>query len=295
MRFKPPSAGYLFGTALAFASAGLAVILTKGQTTWVPQNHWLAPALFSGGGGLFLWSLFRFFRTSPARIWSGLRHIEQTAIHPATHGIGSPALAAGRDIHVNYGTTASIPQPVPGSTVSKPAGADPRPNLKYVGPKEKFVFVSPLSRDGICDPRTLDERTKALKAFVLKFENQVLPDRKIARATVIAKIRFKSADRATQRLIDYGVWLNSPGNSTDIGIGDTQELVLICDLEDKLVSFEDRRDAGHQFYDQFSYIDDGTVDGLEIVEISLIDKRTQASLNCKFRVWRDGGFCISEL
>ncbi len=71
--------------------------------------------------------------------------------------------------------------------------------------------------------------------------------------------------------------------------------MLVCEMEGKLVSFDDRREAGHQFYDQFSYIEDGAVDGLEIVEITVIDKSTQATLNCKFRLWRDGGLWISGL
>ena len=48
----------LFGTALAFACAGFGSILTKGQTNWVPQNHWLGPALCSTGGVLALWAIW---------------------------------------------------------------------------------------------------------------------------------------------------------------------------------------------------------------------------------------------
>lgn len=188
-----PSAGSILGAALTFAAAGLAVILTKGQTTWVPQNHWLAPVLFSGSGGLFLWAIVRALRTSPAKIWMGLRHIEETHIQPETRGTGSPALAAGRDIHVTYGTAGNIPPAIPAPIGSKSKVEEPRPNLKYVGSKQKRIFVSPLSRDGICDPRNSSEEEDAVEALVLKFENQVLPDAKIAYArNVIAKIRFQS-------------------------------------------------------------------------------------------------------
>jgi hypothetical protein len=112
---------------------------------------------------------------------------------------------------------------------------------------------------------------------------------------VIAKIRFRSTVGDRERVIDYGVWLNSPCNSTDMGTGDTRELLLMCVMDDgSLESFEDRREGSHQFQDEFSYIDIGCVDGLEVVEITLIDRNSQAILNCKFRVWRDGiRFCVA--
>jgi len=171
----------------------------------------------------------------------------------------------------------------------------PQPNLEFVGSREKWVFISPFASEGICDPRTADEGDKSVQALVLKFENKVLPDRKIGRAlNVIAKIRFLSKERATERQINYGVWLNSPCNSTDIGIGDTCELVLVCVVKNQLISFEDRRTEGHSFRSHFSYIDYASVEELEYVEITLIDKNTQATLQRSFRLWRDGArLCLA--
>lgn len=81
-----------------------------------------------------------------------------------------------------------------------------------------------------------------------------------------------------------------------MGIGDTQELVLICKIEGKLTAFGDRREINHQFYDEYSYLDGEVVDGLQVVEITVIDKSTQATLKRKFKVWKDRReFCISEL
>ena len=69
----------------------------------------------------------------------------------------------------------------------------------------------------------------------------------------------------------------------------------MCDVNDRLLCFEDRREGNHEFYDEFSYFDSGPVDGLETAEITLIDKQTQATLNCRFRVWRDGlRFCVAQ-
>lgn len=213
-----------------------------------------------------------------------------------TRGEASPAFAAGRDIHVSYVTPTdarSVPFGVSGDP--KPQVAATSPNLEYAGSREKRVFVSPLAQDGICDPRAPEEHENSLQALVLKFENKVLSDRKIARAmNVIAKIRFESPDHTRQRAIDYGVWLNSPCNSTDIGSGDICELVLMCVVNGKLVTFGDRR-SDNRFHSGFSYIEHGDVDDMEMVEITLIDQHTQATLSCKLRVWRQGvSFCIAE-
>jgi pyrimidine deaminase RibD-like protein len=212
-----------------------------------------------------------------------------------TSGKRSSAIAAGRDIHFNYGATPATEASVRSAASRKRAVAAPNPNLQYVTSKEKRVFVSRFAFAGISDPRDQKEREKSLQALVLKFENRPLANRQIARASnVIAQIRFKSTDGTRQRVIDYGVWLNSSRNSTDMEVGDTRELVLISVMDGKLVAFEDRREENHSFHDEFSYIEDGDVSGLEMVEVTLIDKKTQTTLNCKFRVWREGArFCVS--
>ena len=295
MPFKT-SAGSIFATALAFGGGGLGVLLTRGQATWVPQNHWLAPGLFSAAGVLTLWSVLLVLKSS-SRVPSDPGRVGQTMGQPEVHGVGNAALAAGRDIHISYSTPVRAVPLHPGADKIPKAAAEAKsPNLQYVTSKEKRVFVSPLARDGVCDPRNIEEHEKSLQALVLKFENKIQGDRKIARAmNVIAKIRFRSTVGDRERVIDYGVWLNSPCNSTDMGTGDTRELLLMCVMDDgSLESFEDRREGSHQFQDEFSYIDIGCVDGLEVVEITLIDRNSQAILNCKFRVWRDGiRFCVA--
>jgi hypothetical protein len=234
------------------------------------------------------------WRSSPSKGPPMRDEIGRVANILETRGETSPAFAAGRDIHVNYVTPTGAPS-VPSGDSGDPQAAEASPNLEYAGSREKRVFVSPLAQDGICDPRTSEEHENSLQALILKFENKVLSDRKIARAmNVIAKVRFESPDRIRQRAIDYGVWLNSPCNSTDIGIGDTCELVLMCVMDGNLVTFGDRR-SDNRFHSGFSYIDDGDVDDMEMVEVALIDQHAQATLNCKLRVWRQGAsFCIAE-
>jgi hypothetical protein len=196
-------------------------------------------------------------------------------------------------IALQAGTPVSCLPTAKTSTLAQITG----PNLQYVVPKEKRVFISPFARDGICDPRTSEEHEHSVQALVLKFENCVLSHRRITRAlNVIAKVHFQSKDKPTHHQINYGVWLNSPCNSTDIGIGDTRELVLICVDDNDLMSFDDRRTAQHSFDANFSYLELCDVGGMEMVDITLIDQNTQATLNIRLKVWREGiRFCISKV
>ena len=214
--------------------------------------------------------------------------------------VSDSPVASGSGITQTIGDThhhhyPPVAAPPPQVSKQQPA-SELSPNIEYVGCKEKPVFISPFARDGFCDPRTADEYDKSVQAFVLRFENKPLPDRKISRAmNVVAKVRFQSENRVTERRLNYGVWLNSPCVSESFGIGDTCELVLMCAVENQLLSFEDRRTEGHSFYDGFTYFEEGDVEGLGIVEVTLIDKNTQATLKRTFKVWREGSsFCLSE-
>lgn len=173
------------------------------------------------------------------------------------------------------------------------------PNLTYAGAKRKNVFVGPGQHTGICDPVTQEQRDKSVHGLVVKVENRVVPGgRKITSAlNVIAKLKFRHKNGATERDIDYGVWLNSPCNSTEIGVGDTRELVLVCELEGIFATFEDKRSDNRDFYSEgFSYIDFIAVPDYDRVDIIVIDQSTQATLSIKLKFWRDGeSICTSEL
>ena len=193
-----------------------------------------------------------------------------------------------------------IGHPSSAPTLPEPLKTErPTPNLVYAGGKRKAVFISPSQYEGICDPKTEEQRENSVEAFILKFENMKIErDRKIGRAlNVIAKMKFRHKNGVRERDIDYGVWLNSPCNSTDIGVGDTRELVLLCVLDNKLLTFEDRRSGNLSFgAEGFTYLQEGDVEDYERIDINLIDQNSQAGLSIKLRVWRNGAsFCSAEV
>lgn len=254
---------------------------------WFADNFW---KLFDGLGAslvaaLLGWAMVRFSsRSDPPN----------TTVRDFPLSNSSVASGSGNPIQIHGAREVHIGQSV--STESKPAIVATSPNLQYAGSRTKQIFISPVPREGISDPSNDHQRENALQALVLKFENHPIDRRTIARAeNVIAKIRFRSKDLIKERSIDYGVWLNCPCNSTDIGIGDTCELVLLCVIDNELIAFDDRRIGNRYFPDNFSYLEGPSVQELELVEITLIDQRSQCSLYCNLRVWREGdNFCVKR-
>jgi hypothetical protein len=165
--------------------------------------------VFSGVGVLALGLLIEWVRRRPRS--SG----HEAGIDAKGAKVQRSPVASGAGITQNVGDTHHHhypPAAAPPSQAPKQQPApEPTPNIEYVGCKEKPVFISPFATDGFCDPRTADEDDNVVQAFVLRFENRPLPDRKISRAmNVIAKIRFQSESGGTERRLNYGVWLNSP-------------------------------------------------------------------------------------
>lgn len=220
-----------------------------------------------------------FLTNSPAMIGS---QNSQTVNAPIIHA---------QNVHFDSVT------PILARATSATVSTSARPNIEYTGLREKRVFVSPFAFEGICDPRNEEENENSLQALVFQFENRLPCDRQISIAkNVIVKMSFESEDSVRHHSVSYGVWLNSPCNTTYFGIGDTQELVLICAVDNQLLTFEDRRSGNHNFHKDFSYLQHSEIEGLEIVDITLIDKDTQSVLRRKFKVWRQGArFCVAPL
>jgi hypothetical protein len=270
---------------------------------WLSNNYrWI----FDGIGGAALIALIAyllksrwFSPTDSAGHWTkaALTAKETSAVNSTaasgshnTQTVNAPIIHAQS---VHFG----LPMPDPPIWAPATGSVASHPNIEYVGLQEKLVYVSPYGQDGFCDPQNNDQREKSLPALVFKFENKPVGDRKISRArNIIAKIHFQSEDGARHCSLGYGVWLNSPCNSTSLGIGDTQELLMMCALENELVTFEDRRGISHNCFEAFSYFHESVISGLEIVRVTIIDQDTQSILDRKFKVWRDGlRFCVATL
>lgn len=206
----------------------------------------------------------------------------------------SPVISGSHNnVFLGHSTVSNPTEPARRARPARSEG--PLPNLVYTGAKQKKLFGDPSWREGIRDPQTEDELKDSVRGLVLKFENRPT-DRTIARArNVIAKLKFRHKNRVTERDIDYGFWLYSPCNSTEIGIGDTRELVLVyVDDEGKFKTLEDKRLDNRDFPTPFSYGEDCSVEDYEFVDVTLIDQNSQAMLHLSLKFWRDGtSICTS--
>lgn len=199
--------------------------------------------------------------------------------------------------HAHFGDSPFSMSRVAPETHTKKHSDEARPNFHYVGVQRKHVFVSPDSLEGVRDPRSQAEQYHAVEALVLRFENRVEEGRRICPArNVIARIRFESQSTTTWHDINYGVWLNSPCNSTEIGVHDTGELVLLCKIENEITAFSDKRSVPNESYADWTYLSEVNIAGFEKVKITLVDKSTQVSLTQDFKIWREGqSFSVSIL
>jgi hypothetical protein len=175
----------------------------------------------------------------------------------------------------------------------------PEPNIVYAGSEQRRVYLGRWDFQGIADPAAVGERKVAIPALLLRFENKVLSDRKIGRAnSVIAKMRFLRpvGNSTSERAVDYGIWLNAKSNSTGMDAGDTSELVLMCFVNDKLLSFRDKRNGNRNFgTESFSYFTQVDVSDFDRVEVTIIDQNSQSHLTATLKYWYgDEAFFISE-
>jgi len=199
--------------------------------------------------------------------------------------------------------TINIHSPVASSTEpvrreqQKRAGGSPAkslPHFEYRGYREKAVFISPDARSGIHDPRDSNEIERAIEALVLRFENEPQGTISARAMDVVAKISFQSSSGFREE-IDYGIWLNSPCECTDMDAGDTRELLLIAVMDGKLFGFDDRRETNHDYDPEWSWLADRHVNDLESVEIRLVDRHTAATRKFTLEIHYDGEhFAVSN-
>jgi hypothetical protein len=135
----------LFSLAVTFALAGLGIIVTQGQNSWVPSNHWLAPSLFVIAGIFLLRAISNtaWYRRLQMRAWElpSQEHTPQKTVHSETHGdrsriatIGSiGSIGPGAKVYVggthDMPAQSQIPSGIP-APAKAPADAERRLVIK---------------------------------------------------------------------------------------------------------------------------------------------------------------------
>jgi hypothetical protein len=252
------------------------------------SNPW-AQTIVGGVAVAFIgWLFKRFFRkpgtekSPPGNVVQHASPVVTQTFNP-TINIRQPATASPRTASIATLATIGAPE--------KKA-----PNLAYAGCKQIAIYISPDPKRGISEPHTHDEFEQAIgQALIFKFENTPIPGQTVGRAmNVVAKLRFKSATRGTERVLDYGMWLDSPCESKGIEPGDTRRLLVMIRKDSRLITFVDKRGHGRFQYGSI-YWEPQPVDDLASLDLTLIERNTQTAVKFAFRVWWDGGFCVTQL
>lgn len=214
----------LLGSALAFLAAGLGVILTQGQSTWVPSNHWLAPSLFTIGVLLLFWWLIRALRLRAAE---PDEVVPNRRVDQETHGSHSPAInIRSGTVNVNYG-----PDPV-SSTESSPGLAPKvsKARLDYKARRTRVEFV----------PEELwftEKLPGGTMAALVAFRNRSA----VTAKNVTAAIEFDAG--IDSQSVFHGCWLDTSFSSIWIEPSMTKHLVVAVysSGEDRFFTFDSQQ------------------------------------------------------
>jgi len=249
---------------------------------WLGQNKtWV----FSGIGVAVLGAIVAIVRTLWKHGKTALIDQHKRALQ-ATYASHSPIQTAGRDI-VNVSEVGEMPHQV--QTVKQP-------HFEFKGlgfPRP--VYCSQSHREGIVEPTTTEQTHNSVSALTLRFQNAPKENLTSARAlNVVAQLRFNSEDWNKSTDIDYGVWLNSPCDCTDMEVGDTRELILLIFDGGHYYSLRDLRHEINREYDQ--YVKECAVDWFRYVKVTLIDQISHAAEEWLLQIWHDGrGWCHSVM
>lgn len=299
-----------FSTFLAlalFCAGGAVTMLAASGNPWVQSHTWLLTLLRWGAG---ICTVLAVLSTKTAnRIWMQWAISEkhpnqkaQKAIQHATQGQNRPTCAADHDVTAQ--TAGRDIVQIFAQPAAAKASAAPRseaiaavPNLEYVDYREKTICVD---QSYLRDAGREDIGAHVFPSVILRFENRLTPERRIARAPiVIAKLTLSSTRWLAPIQICNGMWLNEGHSYATMEVGQTCELVLLL-LEGqganagvRYFALEDRRHIGKPLPSQpWSYFNRYSADSLETVEVTLIDQASQETRRFKFGIAWDGYVCV---
>ena len=191
--------------------------------------------------------------------------------------------------NIGHGATVIVGNDSPGRAVARPRPTPARANIKYVGFRRINAFVSPWHVIGVREPTDDDEFGVAIRAVVIKFENDIWADGNGSRAmNVLARAVYRFANAPDLR-IDYAVWIGSRIRFETLDIGDTRELLLILhskseDGSPDLSVLNDNRDINDNFPNRFTWFRFENVERPESVQVTIIEQQSRAKYVFEFDI-----------
>jgi len=169
----------------------------------------------------------------------------------------------------------------------------PRPHFAFTRLGYKALLIDDDPRRGVTEAITEDERSDAPMGITLSFTNLASGGGSKRAMNVVARIRLYSEDWSTSLDIPYGVWLNSPCNSTAMEIGAVEELLLLLVKDGEYGALRDLRGLRRAPDSVHFAVED--VPWFHYVRVKLIDQASDTSDEFSYRVWSDNGWWHAQV
>ncbi len=207
-----------------------------------------------------------------------------------THGEHSPTTGIGSIGIITAGGNIII-----GGSLATPSTLGPAPkypHFEFVGIGfPRYLHISPSHEEGIVVATTLEQQRASVSALTLRFRNVPKGNSESARAlNVVGQLRFYSDGWSKTTDIDYGVWLDSSCDCTEMEVGDTRELILLILVDGSRYALQDLRHDINREYEE--YLKELAVDWFKYVKVTLVDQVSHTSESWLLQIWNDGsGWC----
>jgi hypothetical protein len=160
-----------------------------------------------------------------------------------------------------------------------------KPHFAFLGLELPELYTSPDPRDGVRLPSTGAQQQNSDLGVTMRFINFAMEDGSSGRAVnVVARMRLYSADWNHSADIDYGVWLGSAAECTDMDVGDIRQLVLLVYGSDN--SYFGLKDLRHlaTFQPGEEYVRLVMASWIANVEVILTDQNSHVTKSWVFHV-----------
>jgi hypothetical protein len=176
----------------------------------------------------------------------------------------------------------------------EPPPPQPKPHFEFLGPAMRYLYFSHDPREGVREPATRNQEDAEVWAITLRFTNLAKGALSLDAMNVFSRMRIYDETWMHSVDVDYGVWIGSAAECTDMDVGSVRELLLIVYGDhNSYYTFRDMRHGGRfEISEDITYVREINVDWITNVEVILTDQRSHTSEGWIFRIEPHPRSCV---
>ncbi len=148
------------------------------------------------------------------------------------------------------------------------------PHFEFIGLGRPNLYLSNIPQEGARPPANNDQHEGSLPSVTLRFTNLARGTESLEAVNVAARLRIFDESWMHFQDVDYGVWVGSPCEVTDIEVGNVRELVLLLiDRDNRFVGMKDLRHVGNFQFGE-NYLEPFDISWMRHIEVMLTDQRS---------------------